>query len=246
MKLNTHLFSALCCLAMPASSIAQAEVAPGIDNITHYLQAAESGDAEAMYRLAIICEKGKGSSPDYEEFNKWIRKAAEAGHAEAQFRLAVRYLFGAYSQPSDSETQEWLRLSVEWFRKAAEQGHAEAQCNLGVRYYCGQGVEASDSEAAKWYRKAAEQEHAQAQVFLGDMCLEGQGVPQSFVEAAKWYHKATELYRKEAAQGNSFAMAQLHDLRKKMDGLKARAAEKSTGDVEPLSSDDEISIDLEL
>ncbi|MBQ7022425.1 MAG: sel1 repeat family protein [Akkermansia sp.] len=210
MKLNTHLFSALCCLAMAASSIAQAEVAPGIDNITHYLQAAESGDAEA------------------------------------QFRLAVRYLFGAYSQPSESETQEWLRLSVEWFRKAAEQGHAEAQCNLGVRYYCGQGVEESDTEAAKWYRKAAEQEHAQAQVFLGDMCLEGQGVPQSFVEAEKWYLKATELYRKEAAQGNSFAMAQLHDLRKKMDGLKARAAEKSTGDVEPLSSDDEISIDLEL
>lgn len=189
---------------MVGSSIAQTEVAPGIENIAHYQQAAESG------------------------------------HAEAQFRLAVQYLFGSYSQPSESETQEWLRLSVEWFRKAAEQGHAEAQCNLGVRYFCGQGVEASDSEAAKWYRKAAEQGHAQAQVFLGDMCLEGQGVPQSFTEAEKWYLKATELYRKEVAQGNNNAMVQLYELRKKMDRLKARAAERSTGE------DNELSIDIEL
>ncbi len=243
MKLNALLCPVIWSLPLVALTLATAgettdSATP--EPVSHYLLAAESGDAEAMYSLAVIY---KDVAPDYEEYCKWLHKAAEGGHAEAQFQLAVQYLFRA----PDSESQEYWRLSAEWFRKAAEQGHAEAQCNLGVRYFCGQGVPESASEAAKWYRKAAEQGNAQAQFFLGDLYAEGEGVPQSFTEAEKWYRKAEAQYRKAVAQGNMGAKADLIRLLEKVQRLHEKAQCSKSGAAEKrAAAADELSIDIEL
>lgn len=108
---------------------------------------AESGIAEAQYRLGCMYEKGDGVSRDDTEAVKWLKLAAKQGHTKAQCKLGMKYFEGEGVSQDYSE-------AVTWLRKAAEQGIAKAQYNLGLMYENGQGVPKDDVEAVKWYLKA--------------------------------------------------------------------------------------------
>lgn len=110
---------------------------------------AESGVAEAQYRLGCMYEKGDGVARNDAEAVKWIKFAANQGLAKAQSKLGLKYLEGEGVPQNYSE-------AVTWFRKAAEQGIAKAQYNLGLMYENGKGVPKDDVEAVKWYLKAKE------------------------------------------------------------------------------------------
>ena len=52
------------------------------------LQAAEQGDAEAQWNLAVMYANGKGGlNKDLKEAAKWYLRAAGQGVAEAQYNL---------------------------------------------------------------------------------------------------------------------------------------------------------------
>ena len=167
-----------------AKEIASAELAPIIE---HYrrIKAAEQGDVQAQYDLAVMYAKGQGMKKDDAEAVKWYRKAAEQGHADAQYHLGNAYAHGRGVAKDESE-------AVKWFRKAAEQGHAEAQCNFAEAYLFGSVIPQNYAEAVKWYRKAAEQGVADAQYNLGVSYAKGNGVTQDVFEAVRWYRKAAE------------------------------------------------------
>ena len=55
-----------------------------------YRLAAEQGDVDAQYNLALVYDQGKGVQQDYKEAVKWFRLAAEQGDVDAQFSLALR------------------------------------------------------------------------------------------------------------------------------------------------------------
>ncbi|MXY16004.1 MAG: sel1 repeat family protein, partial [Acidobacteria bacterium] len=82
--------------------------------------AAESGDADAAYRLGRAYQRGRDVVRDPAEGARWVRIAAEQAHAEAQNDLGRSYANG-YGVPRD------LEEGVRWFRLAAEQGFAVAQ-----------------------------------------------------------------------------------------------------------------------
>jgi TPR repeat protein len=105
--------------------------------------AAETGDAEAQFRMAQRYEGGFGVPKDYTESVNWLRKSAEQDFPDAQFNLGSMYFegFGVQEDP---------KMAVDWFQKAANQGHASAQKNLGAMYGMGQGVEQDHSEAYVW------------------------------------------------------------------------------------------------
>src|SRR5262245_34851342 len=52
-------------------------------------EAAERGEAQAQFRLAMMYEKGEGAPLSHVEAAKWLRKAAEQRHAGAQFQLSL-------------------------------------------------------------------------------------------------------------------------------------------------------------
>ena len=157
------------------------------------LGAAEGGDAEAQYDLAVVYVEGRGDVDDDERKEQalfWSTRAANQGHAGAMAELGSLYM------GTDDA------MALRWLRPAAEEGHGGAQINLGHMYAEGLGVPKDDTEAARLFRLAAEQGFAQAQYNLGVMYLQGQGVPKDTGEAVRWFRLAAD-------QGHPDAVAAL-------------------------------------
>ena len=144
--------------------------------------AAEEGDVESQYSLAVKYYKGDGVKQNRRRAAEWYQKAAEQGHLEAQYNLARMYSTGK------GITQN-LSAAFKWYKRAAEQGHLEAQYNLAYMYSEGRGVAQNLPAAVEWYKRAAEQGHLEAQYNLARMYSTGKGITQNLPAAFKWYGK---------------------------------------------------------
>src|SRR5215471_13484503 len=82
-------------------------------------KAAESGNAEAQYRLASLYRSGRGVPQDELQAFKWMKAAAEQNHMNAEFNLATMYLAGRGVAADVGQATVWLK-------KAASRGHGEA------------------------------------------------------------------------------------------------------------------------
>ena len=54
-----------------------------------FLDAAENGHVEAMYRLGEIYEEGRGTNVDLDAAAKWYNAACEKGHRMAAQKLVM-------------------------------------------------------------------------------------------------------------------------------------------------------------
>ena len=115
-----------------------------------FLEAAETGNAEAQYNLGVLIQTGQGTEKDPARALSWFEKSAAQGWADAQYQLGNMYEFG---QAVPQSYQNAAAL----YMKAAEQGHASAQTNLGVLYANGQGVNQDIVLAYVWSNLAASQ-----------------------------------------------------------------------------------------
>lgn len=80
---------------------------------------AESGDAEAQFKLGSLYAEGKVVPNDFAEATRWFNKAGEQGHAEALYFLGVIHV-GGFGTPPDI-TQGYI-----WFCLAAKAGFESA------------------------------------------------------------------------------------------------------------------------
>ena len=187
----------------------------------HFLIAAERGDANAQFALALRYADGDGVEQNQSKAVHWYQKAAEQGHAKAQFNLAVRYENGNGIERDQTKAVRWYLKAAQqghsgaqfnlavcyrdgngvqedqwkashWFHMAAEQGDAVAQFNLAVRYEEGRGIHQDQSKAIRWYRTAAHHGYANAQNNLAICYEQGRGVKQDQHEAVRWYRAAAE------------------------------------------------------
>lgn len=120
------------------------------DSIRPLYEAANSGDADAQFKLGQYYSVDENADKNYKEAAKWLGKAAEQGHAEAQFKYG-------WLLHTDIVGEANIIEAVKWLRKSAEQGYGKAQMQLGDLYENGVGVPRDLSEAVRWYRLAAEQ-----------------------------------------------------------------------------------------
>lgn len=77
-----------------------------------WLPQAEAGDAEAMYYVGQIYEKGLGTTPDFKNAADWYRKAADKGYGAAAANLGSFYEQGLGVEKNEVE-------ALNWYRKAA-------------------------------------------------------------------------------------------------------------------------------
>ena len=132
------------------------------------------GNADALFYLAAMYERGEGVPKDSVQAIFWYRKSANQGNASGQFALGTMYEKGT-GVPKD------LAQAIFWFRKGAEQGSSSAQSALGAMYYRGDGVPkdlvmaymwrnlaaAQGSEIAKKARESLEKDMTPAQIAEG-------------------------------------------------------------------------------
>ena len=175
------------------------------------VNAAESGDTSAQYKLGSYCRDiADGSIHHFQlhffESMKWFRTAADQGHTEAQYNLGLLYEKGTdVTQLSSTSYRTSHKKndaieSMKWFRTAAEQGHAAAQCEMGSK--ARDGV-----EKVMWYRKAADQGYSEALrqlwVIYYNREYDIKGVVAEDGEAMEWkrkYDKAIQTEEESAAK----------------------------------------------
>ena len=96
----------------------------------YYTLAADIGNAEAKYRLAVKLANGQGVKTDLSGAIELFREAALARHSRAAMALGVAYASG-------TGVMRDIQLSADYFRIAAELGEAEAFFKLGRLYLTG-------------------------------------------------------------------------------------------------------------
>lgn len=154
--------------------------------LSHYGDAALSGNADAQLALGVIALEGGGVYPDYERAAGWFRLAAAQGDPRADVRLGLMYAEGLGVAQSSV-------AAAHHFAKAASRGDVDGAFWLGLSWLNGDGVPQSYQKAAANFKSAAERGHTEAAYHLG-LLYESPalGAPDA---------KSAVRYMKEAADG---------------------------------------------
>lgn len=104
-------------------------------------QAAEAGNADAMFEAYLYHEMGIGVEKNPGKAIEYLERAADKGHSRGMYNMAVHMATGR-GVPKD------LAKAAEWYFRASEAGNVRATANLAMMYAKGEGVK-RDLEQAK-------------------------------------------------------------------------------------------------
>lgn len=170
--------------------------------------AAEDGDAEAQYLLAIAHHQGEEVDADPERTAYWLRRAATRGFSRAQFAYGQRLYWGwGGSEPNKIE-------GFDWWLVAAEHGNASAMLEIGDTYLYGrEGVPEQDfDQAESYFNQALSLGALEAETALGNLytqkAIEAKkaGDSEAFEQASE---KRLAYFQSAAQKGSSVAMYRL-------------------------------------
>ena len=150
-----------------------------------FTRAAEKGNVDAMFWLALCHQKGAGvATNNAAEAVRWFQRAAGLGDGQAQYQLAQCYFHGRGVAKDKAKVVALLKQAV------TNGGPTQAEAFLGWCYEDGYGVEKSIAEAFRLYQSAASQGDSWGQINLGDCYEQGAVVERSLLLAAKWYKRS--------------------------------------------------------
>jgi TPR repeat protein len=161
-----------------ASTAAQQPPSPP-DDIKALTAAAELGDPQAHYDLALAYDLGSAVRRSTRNAERWYRRSADSGHADAQNAVGSIY-----------QERRQYREAVTWYEKAAAQGHPRAISNLGYMHDLGLGVPQNHAQAFQLYSDSADRGWAEAMWNLANMYVLGQSVEPSYYQGCIWSFRA--------------------------------------------------------
>lgn len=112
-----------------------------------YLQAAETGNAEAQFDVGYAYYTGEGTQRDYTSAAMWFKRSAKQKFAKALYNLAYCYMNGR-GVPRNYDKAYSLLV------ESAETNYKRAQLTLADCYARGVLVEQNEAESIKWKNKA--------------------------------------------------------------------------------------------
>lgn len=176
-------------------------------------KAAESGNAEAIFYMGEMINKGLGvglgvpQNPGYAAV--FYTTAADQGYAEAENAITVSGLEFEAGKAYYFSADSWLdyKKAFTWMQKAADKGNDWAYEYLGAMYQEGKGVAKSDTKAFAAYLKVATNKEYDdiGKLRVGEMYYSGQGVAQDYTKAFEWLVKS-------AANKNAIAQARVGEM----------------------------------
>lgn len=81
-----------------------------------YRLAAMQRHPDALYRLCVLSDIGRGLPQDYQEALRWCRLAADQGHARAMYTIGLHY------QKADGVSKDLVQAHM-WYNLAAANGY---------------------------------------------------------------------------------------------------------------------------
>jgi serine/threonine protein kinase len=108
---------------------------------------AETGMAEAQYRLGHILQRGLAGAPDGAAALGWYERATRQNHKAALHEMALMYFYGA-------GVARDYRAARQLLARAAALEHGDACYHLGIIEEQGLDGAPNDEAALGWYRRA--------------------------------------------------------------------------------------------
>jgi len=155
-------------------------------------EAAETGDAKALFEIASRYADGREVAADMKTAADWYEKAAQTGFAPAQYRIGNFYEKGLGVETDLAKAKMWYQL-------AANQGNASAMHNLAVLFAMGADGTPDNEAAVRWFNRAAELGITDSQFNLGILAAKGVGMTQNLEESYKWFALVAKAGDKDAA-----------------------------------------------
>ncbi len=178
-KLGRTIFAA-CCLVLLSGHVTWAT------DIGALKQRVASGDPDALTKLAVAYQDGKGVKQDYVKARKLLEKAAALNFAKAQSNLGAMLVSGE-GGPKD------IGRGVQLYEKAADGGIHSAAYNLALLLEEGKRVPQNISKAIKFYKVAAEHPtYTWPQYRLGEIYRLGKMGSPNLQQAIHWYREAAK------------------------------------------------------
>ena len=131
--------------------------------LDHFRQAAEGGNADAAYSLAVLYKEGKGTERDLAQSVRWMTRAADENIIAAIVELAIMTFNGSGVAKDEAK-------GAKLFRKAALRNNPIAMNRLARLQVAGRGVEKNLVEAMQWHllaRAAGLQDESLDQALTG-------------------------------------------------------------------------------
>lgn len=117
--------------------------------LTKYTEAAEAGNSDAQYHLAVMYAEGQGVSQDMAKAAGLLEQAAAQNHDDAKLMLGLFNIYGD-GVPRNPDK------GAELIKQAAVNGNDTAMYYLGNLYAAGLGVNKDIPTALHWMQMAAD------------------------------------------------------------------------------------------
>lgn len=160
----------------------------------YFAKAASQGNAEGMYNLARLTERGLGVKKDHNLAQELYEQAAaqsprhhlfemlpNIGVVESEHALGLRYAEGIGVHKN-------LETAAYWYQRAIDHGCASSANNLGLMYLNGEGVEKDLQQAERLFQRSAKNGDPNAMYTLAQFLLSN----NDFHMAQIWYNRACE------------------------------------------------------
>lgn len=144
---SKRIYGLLLALALTAPAV-QAVDTLYDERFRRWTEQAESGDADAQYKLGNAYLRGTEVARDFDAAAEWFEKAAAQAHVKSHYKLGYLYYEGKGVKANYEKAYRHLR-------RAAQNEYSPAQFYLGKLYADGKGVEQDDTKALYWFSRAA-------------------------------------------------------------------------------------------
>lgn len=164
------------------------------EKYSEILKEAESGDADAQFKIGIFYQDGALVDQDPKVASEWFLKASNGGHVGATNSLGRLYANGLGVERNPEK-------AVALYELASERGSLEGRLNLATAYLTGRGIKQDTKKGIKLMTSAAKGGLIQAQHNLGQIYQHGMGVDKNYKKAFKWLSEASNQGFPEAQYG---------------------------------------------
>jgi len=144
-----------------------------------FKDAADLGNADAQYRVALMYRDGFGVEKNNSESLKYFEFSGNNGNLRAMQYLGDAYLNGIID--FDEKKSFW------WHLKAAERGNPTSQYQIAVMYRDGNGVEKDDRLSESWFKSCVYSGLVGFASILSDAYSKGMQVLKDDEIAYKWH-----------------------------------------------------------
>lgn len=149
---------------------------------------------EAMFRLALYLEKGRGCNINKKEAYEWMQRAARRGLPEAKVEEARYLMTGLGVAPN-------ARLAWQLLHSQARENPQTPNLFFYMGHMCAQGLgmPRNSRKAFELFRMGARLNDARCLNNLGSMFEKGYPTPRDTESALRLYRKAAYLGNREAS-----------------------------------------------